>query len=318
LPGQHDPDVPPMPSVARSGSSAPSGLRRLLRDYGLQPRKSLGQHFLVDRGALQRIVRAADLVSTDTVIEVGPGPGILTRELLARAGRVIAVEKDERMADMLARELADPRLTVVTGDMLEVAPEALLDLEVRSPLPFREGGQGVGSYKVVANLPYYVAAPILRQFLEARLRPKLMVVLLQKEVAERAAARPGDMSLLSLGVQLYARPTVVGIVKAGSFYPPPKVDSAIVRLDVLEQPAADVAPELFFKVAAAGFSAKRKQVANSLAHGLGIERDEAVKALREAGIEPQRRAETLSIPEWAALCRALQPKGRAMEAVVGR
>lgn len=275
-----------------------------MRQHGLRPRKSLGQHFLTDRGALLRIVRAAELDADDTVIEVGPGPGALTRELLARCGRVIAVEKDERLADTLRRDLPDPRLTLVARDMLQVTPGELLGPQW-SPLPSREEGQGV-RYKVVANLPYYVAAPILRQFLEARLKPSLMVVLLQREVAERLAAAPGDMSLLALGVQLYARPTVIGTVKAGSFHPPPNVDSAIVRLDVLERPAVDVEPELFFRVAAAGFSARRKQIANSLAHGLGTDREAILQGLRRAGIAPQRRAETLSLAEWAALCKALE------------
>ena len=271
-------------------------LRELLDRYGLRPRKALGQHFLVDRAALARIVTAAELQRDDTVIEVGPGPGILTRELLSRAGRVIAIEKDERMARLLEQELGHPQqLFVVAGDILDLPPAELLH---------RHGGEA--SYKVVANLPYYAAAPIMRHFLEATARPRLLVVMLQKEVAQSVVARPGSMSLLSVAVQLYAAPKIVSTVRAGSFFPPPKVDSAIVRLDVRERPKVETGDvEGFFRVVRAGFSAPRKQVANALAHGLGVERLPATRLLEAAGISPRRRAETLSLEEWAALRRAL-------------
>lgn len=288
-------------SIAPSDSSAaPSSLKALLGRYGLRPRKALGQHFLVDRGALARIVAAADLREDDTVIEVGPGPGILTRELLPRAGRVIAVEKDERMAALLAGELGNQRkLAVVPGDILQLDLEELL---------LDHGG--APPYKVVANLPYYAAAPIIRHFLEATARPRLLVVMLQREVAQRVVARPGAMGLLSVATQLYAAPRLVSVVRAGSFYPAPKVDSAIVRLDVRERPqveADDV--QGFFRVVRAGFSAPRKQLANSLAQGLGMERLQVALALEAAGLSPRRRAEGLSLEEWAVVCQALRRMG---------
>ena len=268
-------------------------VRALLLRHGLAPRKSLGQNFLVDHAALLRIVAAADLSPDDTVVEVGPGPGLLTRELLARAGRVIAVEKDEGMARLLRAELgADVRLSVVEGDMLEVSPEALVP--------------GAKPYKVVANLPYYVAAPILRRFLESAARPRVMVVLLQREVAENIAAPPGDMGLLAVAMQYYAVPRLMGIIRAGSFYPAPKVDSAILRLDVREQPAVDVPPEAFFPVVKAALGARRKQIVNPLAAGLALQKGAVFGALERAGIAAQRRAETLSLPEWQALCHALE------------
>ena len=268
-------------------------VKRLLGRYGLRPRKALGQHFLVDRSALRRIAEAADLREDETVIEVGPGPGFLTRELLPRAGRVVAVEKDEGMAELLGGELLPhPHLVVVAADVLSIAPGELL-------------AGGPNEYKVVANLPYYAAAPILRHFLEAEARPKLLVVLLQKEVAQSVVASPGGMSILSVAIQLYAVPRLVGLIPAGSFYPPPKVDSAIVRLDVREEPAVAVEPERFFAVVRAGFSAPRKQIANSLAEGLGAQRPQVAEALVAAGVSGQRRAQTLSLEEWAALCRAL-------------
>lgn len=280
--------------MTSSAQPAPA-LRALLARYGLRPKKSLGQNFLIDINALRRIVDAAVLSPEDVVVEVGPGPGLLTRELLARGGSVIAVEKDEAMARLVRRELGgDPRLTVIEGDMLEVEPSSLLP----------ESGK---PYKVVANLPYYVATPILRRFLEATNRPASMVVLLQREVAETVAAKPGQMGLLSVAVQYYAVPTIVGIIHPGSFYPPPKVDSAIVRLDVLEQPAIDVAPGYFFEVAKAAFSARRKQIANPLSRGLGLDKAAVLEALGAAGLTPQRRAESLSLLEWEALCRAIEP-----------
>ena len=280
--------------MTSSAQPAPA-LRALLARYGLRPKKSLGQNFLIDINALRRIVDAAVLSPEDVVVEVGPGPGLLTRELLARGGSVIAVEKDEAMARLVRRELGgDPRLTVIDGDMLEVEPSSLLP----------ESGK---PYKVVANLPYYVATPILRRFLEATNRPASMVVLLQREVAETVAAKPGQMGLLSVAVQYYAVPTIVGIIHPGSFYPPPKVDSAIVRLDVLEQPAIDVAPGYFFEVAKAAFSARRKQIANPLSRGLGLDKAAVLEALGAAGLTPQRRAESLSLLEWEALCRAIEP-----------
>jgi 16S rRNA (adenine1518-N6/adenine1519-N6)-dimethyltransferase len=223
-------------------------------------------------------------------VEVGPGPGLLTRELLARAGRVVAVEKDEAMAALL-RDLVPERLTVVEGDMLAVEPASLVP-------------QGT-AYKVVANLPYYVAVPILRRFLEATTPPAVLVVLLQREVAESIAAEPGTLSVLGLSVQYYAVPRLIGIIKPGSFYPPPQVDSGILRLDVRERPAVDVASERFFRVVRAAFSAKRKQIVNPLARELGLEKERATEALGRAGIDPQRRAETLSMLEWEALCHAL-------------
>ncbi|MBF8299336.1 MAG: ksgA [Dehalococcoidia bacterium] len=270
-----------------------TSVKSLLAKYGLRPRKALGQNFLIDRAALLRVVEAANLTRNDTVIEVGPGLGLLTRELLQRVGRVIAVEKDEALARLLQEELGqDPKLTVVAADMLHVAPESLLP------------GATI-SYKVVANLPYYVASPILRRFLESSVKPSSLVVLLQREVADNVAAKPGKMGLLSLAVQYYAVPTVLGIISPESFYPPPKVVSAIVRLDVLPRPAIGVTADALFRVARAAFSAKRKQIATPLSLGLHMDKAVVIAALRQAAIAPERRAESLSLTEWEALCRAL-------------
>lgn len=270
---------------------SPRELKRLLQHYGLRARKGLGQHFLIDREVLARIVQAADLGPADTVVEVGPGLGILTRELAQRAGRVVAVE-------------LDPALIAVLGDVLRGVPN--VEVVQADILKFDQGAYlGGKPYKVVANLPYYITSPTLRHFLEAKVKPTCLVVLLQKEVGQRIAARPGEMSLLAVSVQLYGDPTVVGFVPESAFFPSPKVDSAILRIDVYDRPVVDVDPELFFKVVSAGFSQPRKQLHNALQRGMWMPPGGALQALREAGIDEKRRAETLDVDEWARLCRAM-------------
>ena len=256
------------------------------------PKKSLGQHFLTDGRVVGRILHAAEVSEKDHVVEVGPGRGILTRALAARAKRVVAVEMDEELADRLTFEFqAIDSVTVVTGDARELDVNALVSPET--------------SYKVVANLPYYAASPIVRRFLEASHKPSLMVFMVQREVARSMAASPGDMSLLSVAVQLYGRPRIVSYVPPRAFRPAPKVTSAIVRIDVFTKPAvAFERPEDFFDVVRAGFSAPRKQLRNSLTHGLAISSEAVEARLRQADIDPRRRAETLSLEEWGLLYRA--------------
>jgi 16S rRNA (adenine1518-N6/adenine1519-N6)-dimethyltransferase len=260
--------------------------------------KALGQHFLIDHRVLSTIVEAAELSTTDTVVEVGPGLGILTQELVDRAGAVVAVEVDVELARALGKHLPGrTNLRIVNSSILDFSPEELLtDLAVRGKPP--------ASYKVVANLPYYIAAPTLRHFLEASVRPELMVVMVQKEVGESIAAGPGSMSLLGISVQVYGTPRVVGIVPARCFYPRPKVKSAIVRIDVHPKPALPVEEiPVFFDVVRAGFSSPRKQLRNSLSVGLDVPAAEARRLLEAAGIAPERRPQTLSVSEWAALYR---------------
>jgi len=268
--------------------------KRELRRLDLRARKGLGQHFLIDERALECIIGAAELTPADTVIEVGPGLGILTRELARKAGRVIAVEVDDRLASALGETLASyPNVTILNADILESDPKRLLE---------RAGLDLEAPYKVVANLPYYIASAVLRRFLEARCKPRLMVVTVQKEVAELIVAPPGRMGILSVGVQLYGTPAIVDYVPAHSFYPSPKVDSAIVRIDVRDRPAVEVADEAeFFEVVRGGFSTPRKMMRNSLAHGLGVSPHDAADILGEAGIDDKRRAETLSLEEWGRI-----------------
>ncbi len=258
------------------------------------PRKSLGQHFLVDRGALRRIVDAAELEPQDVVVEVGPGTGLLTRLLTEKAARVIAVEMDEGLANRLSSSIGDPaNLEVVHGDAREWDPAA-----VGEP------------YKLVANLPYYAAAPIVRRFLECSRPPQCMVVTVQREVGQSMAARPGRMRTISVATQLYGVPRIVGYIRPGSFRPPPKVTSAIVRVDVLDRPALPLDDTAaFFRLVHAGFGGARKQLRNSLGHSLELPGQEVEGIMADADVDHRLRAEALGLPEWGRLYDAFRSRG---------
>ena len=282
--------------------------RGLLRRFGLKARKGLGQHFLVDGAVLGLITGAAELTPADIVVEVGPGLGVLTRELAREAGWVVSIELDEKLAHVLKETLAScDNVTIIDGDVLRIDPAALLDEQRAHFSPAAAASSG---YKVVANLPYYITAPVLRHFLEALARPELMVVMVQKEVAEVIAAGPGKMSLMSVSVQFYGEPEVVSYVPARCFYPVPEVDSAILRIRPYSHPAVAVTDrESFFRLVRAGFSASRKQLANSLGRGLVLPKAEVLALLEEAGIDPRRRAETLGLDEWTRLWQVVTRAG---------
>ena len=266
-------------------------LRGLLRRHGLRPNKSFGQHLLVDRGALEAILEAAELTPEDNVMEVGAGTGVLTVELARRVRRVVAVELDRAILPVLRETTGRfPHVEIIPRDLLDVQPAAVF---------------GEEPYKLVANLPYYITALTLRHFLEASNPPRLLVVMVQWEVAQRLTARPGDLSLLGLSVQFYGQPRLVAKVPAASFYPPPQVDSAIVRVDLFPRPLLEDPDERerFFTLAHAGFAEKRKQLHNSLARNLRVPQRTVAGWLAEAGIDPMRRAETLSLEEWLRLTR---------------
>lgn len=230
-------------------------------------------------------------------MEIGPGRGELTHHLAARAGRVVAVELDDRLIEPLQQAFADqPHVTIHHGDILDLDHVQLVTAAADAP----------PTYKVVANLPYYITSAFLRQLLEARVRPTLAILMMQAEVAERICAQPGSLSILAVSVQFYAEPSLILRVPARAFRPPPKVDSAVVRLDLRGEPAVpDVEPTWFFRVVRAGFSQPRKQLLNTISAGLHLSRDAAAAALTQAEIDPTRRAETLRLDEWGALCRVL-------------
>lgn len=280
-------------------SSLLAQTRKLLRRFDLRAKKGLGQHFLIDDEVLEAILAAAALTPSDTVIEVGPGLGLMTAELARRAGWVIAIELDNRLADILKKTLVDfDNIIILNEDVLGTTPGALLQERAPSFPP------ALRPYKVVANLPYYITSPVLRHFLEASVKPEIMVVMVQREVAEAIVAEAGKRSVLSISVQFYGKPGIVSYVPGSAFYPAPEVDSAIVRIDVYPQPPIKVDNvEGFFRLVKVGFTAARKQVANSLAQGLGLPKLEVMELLKKTGIDPRRRAETFTLDEWAGLWR---------------
>lgn len=273
-------------------------LRTTLKQFNFTPRKSLGQNFLFDPALLDRIVAAAEVTPTDTVLEIGPGAGSLTRHLAEVAARVIAVELDDRLIPILHHTLeAFPNVTLIHGDILKVNLQSLVETtrDTRSVV-------STAGYKVVANIPYHLTSAIIRYLLTGQVKPSSIVLTVQREVAGRICAAPPEMSLLAVGVQFYGRPRLVGGIPAGAFYPKPKVDSAIVRIELFDQPALpDSEADRFFKIVKAGFGQKRKQLRNALSAGLRLKGMEVDERLRAAGMDPARRAETLTIKEWLKL-----------------
>ena len=270
-----------------------------MRRSGLRARKNLGQNFLIDEEILELILTTSELIGTDIVVEIGPGLGVLTEELCRRSGRIITVELDDRLAQNLELRLSEyHNLTIINRDILKLPPPEL----------FTEAGITLTTgYKVVANLPYYITSPVLRLFLESESKPEMMVVMVQKEVAEEITAQPGKMSLLSLGIQLYGQPEIIRRVSAECFYPEPAVDSALVKIVPHKVSPVDIEDtEKFFSFVKSGFSTPRKQLANSLSNGLGVSKSNVQELLGNAGISASRRAETLSLQEWAILWRVYE------------
>lgn len=273
----------------------PLNASALLKQYGLRPDKKLGQNFLQDPFALESIAAAAGIQPADTVLEIGPGLGSLTRYLAVSAREVVAVELDPDLIPPL-EAVTKPydNIQIIHGDILKLSPREL----IQKP-----------GYLVVANIPYYITSAIIRHLLaqspkgENDPKPRRIVLTIQKEVADRICAKPGDMSLLALSVQVYGEPRIASRIPADAFFPAPKVDSAVLCVDIYE--TSKIQAELldtFFKLIKAGFSQKRKTLRNSLSSGLHISPLEAEGLLKKAGIDPMRRAETLNIEEWQMLC----------------
>lgn len=267
---------------------------RELREARVSPSKALGQHFLTDYTYVNRIASALDLTPESVVVEIGPGLGVLTERLAAAAGRVICVELDSELASRLREKMPAP-VTVVEGDALLADPAQLLEDAGLPPST---------PYVLAGNLPYNVGTAIVRRFLEAEHQPERLVVMLQKEVADGMAASEGELGLLGVSVQVYARAKKLFNVPPRAFYPPPRVTSAVVRLDT--HPAPMITPDerdAFFRVVRAGFSAPRKQVRNTLAHGLGLPPTEVAAVLEAEGLQPGLRPQDLSVDDWLRLTR---------------
>ena len=307
--------------------STASEVRDLLTRFNLRARKSLGQNFLVDDAALDRIVAAAEIEDGDWVLEIGPGLGTLTRRLAQAAEHVVAVEIDQNLIPPLRLALAGhSNVDIVHGDILQLDPFELVARQASAIGPSGPHSRTVAPaeastsaqlsdhrtnplthYKVVANLPYYITSAVIRHLLEVGVRPSVLILTMQLEVAQRILAAPGDLSLLAISVQFYGKPALVTRINAGSFYPAPKVDSAVVRIDVHPQPPVAVDDVgHFFAVVKAGFGQKRKQIHNALKAGLALRPETIAAALAQANVDPKRRAETLTLPEWARLAEGVK------------
>ncbi|MEL7625350.1 MAG: 16S rRNA (adenine(1518)-N(6)/adenine(1519)-N(6))-dimethyltransferase RsmA [Anaerolineaceae bacterium] len=263
----------------------------LLKKYGIKPKKSLGQNFLIEPAGLNKVIEAAELTVEDEVLEIGAGLGSLTYLLAQSVRQVVAVEIDRAMLPPLREALAEfDSVRIVEGDILALHPDNLMQQQ---------------NYVVVANIPYYISSAIIRHLMNAHSKPKRVVLTVQKEVAERVLARDGKMSLLSLSVQIFGQVSLAGVIPAGSFLPAPDVDSAVLRIDLYPEPLVLLEQQVaFFKLAHAGFGQKRKTLRNSLSTGLTLPSLQVEKLLSENGIDPQRRAETLTILEWKKLTEA--------------
>jgi 16S rRNA (adenine1518-N6/adenine1519-N6)-dimethyltransferase len=272
-------------------------LSALLRRYGLRPQKKLGQNFLVDEAALRWIVEAAQIQPGQSILEIGPGLGSLTCFLAEAAGRVVCVELDPALIHPLEEILGPyPNVEIVSGDILRLDPSQLMG--------------GKEPYLVVANIPYYITSALVRHLIETAQPPEALVLTVQLEVAERICAQAGQMSMLALSVQVYGQPQIVARIPAEAFYPSPQVDSAAIRVLLYPEPVVS-RPQLplFFRLAKAGFSQKRKTLRNALSGGMRWSTGEAEALLGRANIDPMRRAETLSLEEWKRLVEVLPETG---------
>jgi len=262
------------------------------------PKKQLGQNFLKVPEIAKKIVSYADIKEDDTILEIGPGLGILTDELVKTGAQIFAIEKDFELVEKLKRNVGEPKnLKIVHQDALWFDHSTI-----------------EGNYKVVANIPYNITSPLIRKFIEGDNKPELMVMMVQKEVAERITAKPGDSNrgFLTLIVEFYADSEILFEVSRNEFYPVPKVDSAVIKISIKKKLPEDIEPEFFFKIVKAGFAAKRRQVHNSLSATLRLEKDLVLKILKEAKIDPMLRAEDLTLEQWFSLSKVLtneMPRG---------
>lgn len=278
--------------------------------YNIKPSRSKGQNFLINEEVYDKIIESADLNKDDVVLEVGPGLGFLTAKLAKKVKKVIAVELDDKLADFLKIGFGASGV-----DNVEIVNENVLDFNTKVLLiagGVRGGRKGDnptdtppaplerGKYKVVANLPYNITSVFLRKFLENENKPESMVLMLQKEVAERIVAKPGDMSLLAVSVQFYSEPEIMQYVSKEDFYPQPEVDSAVIQLQIKNE-KIKIDERIFFRLVKFGFSSKRKMLKNNLAGGYHITQSEAEEKIKKAGFSPKIRAQELGVADWIKL-----------------
>ena len=270
-------------------------VKNLLKKYQTRPSKKLGQNFLIDKNVVKKFIKACNLKSKDIVLEIGPGIGTLTQEIAKKVKRVVAVEKDPKMCEILKETLKDfENIDIVQKDILKFkVPKSKIQM--------------TNSYRAVGNLPFYLTVPVIRKFLERKNPPKEMVLFVQKEVGQRICANPPKMSILAVSVQFYAKPEIVAYVSKKSFWPQPKVDSAIVRItQLLNADKRLINADLFFKVVKAGFSHPRKQLINNFSKELEMDKEKVENWLLKNEIEPKQRAESLSVQDWIKLIKSLK------------
>jgi 16S rRNA (adenine1518-N6/adenine1519-N6)-dimethyltransferase len=264
-----------------------SQFKKVFTKYKILPKKWLGQNFLISKNVLRKIVEAAEISKKDTILEIGPGIGNLTTELAKRAKKVIVVEKDKRMIEILKENLKDYKnVKIIQGDVLKLEPKSYT----------------LKPHKVVANIPYYLTSRLIRKFLETKNKPKSMVLMVQKEVAQRICAKPPKMNLLAVSVQFYAKPKIISFVPKDCFWPRPKVDSAILKISNLKTKNQKI-KKSFFRIVKAGFSQPRKQLVNNLSKGLGLDKEKVKNWLLENKIKPFQRAEVLTLEDWLNLTK---------------
>ena len=292
-------------------------IKKILKEKDIRALRSLGQNFLVDKNVLDKIVQTAELNKNDLVVEIGPGLGVLTRELSKKCRQVIAIEKDKKLAVLLKKEFTQNGSTglkpqwsqhmispldkgglggveIINGDILKINLEEL----IKKYSPDKK-------YKLVSNIPYYITSPVIKFFLENRIQPKTIVLLVQKEVAERICARPGKLSVLALSVQLYGKPEIIKYVDRSSFYPEPKIDSAILKISGIKKEFPDNYYQEIFRIIKIGFSSKRKKLVNNLSAGLCLDKNKAVKILLKAKIDLNARAQELELKDWKRLTKKI-------------
>lgn len=275
--------------------TSPRAIKEIISKYDSKPNKTLGQNFLINRPTLNKIISAANIDKKDIVLEIGPGLGVLTKELAINSKKVIAIEKDRTMVQILKETLSEfKNIEIIQDDILEFNDYSLL----------------TKNYKLIANIPYYLTSPLIRKFLESKNKPEEIILMIQKEVAQRICSKPGDMSLLSVSVQFYAEAKIISYVSKNCFWPAPKIDSAIIKI-IPKKEKLPVGSDLFFRVVKAGFSHPRKQLVNNLSvlkslNGVKLTKYTINEWLLKNNISQNQRAETLSIQDWINLAKSFK------------